>query len=78
VEHPNPFDGERLYLNFNEELDRRRINKESRAARFAPSFEQSGTEQVGVLQHPMTMRFEHKETEEGHCVVTVAALERLY
>jgi hypothetical protein len=31
-------------------------------------------EKTGVLQHPMTMRFQHKETEEGHCVVTVYVL----
>lgn len=74
VEHGNPFDGERLYLNFNEELDRQRLNNETRAARFASAFDPPVAEKTGVLQHPMTMRFQHKETEEGHCVVTVYVL----
>src|SRR5438552_1399751 len=32
LEHSNPFDGDRLYVNFNEELDRQRQNRETLAA----------------------------------------------
>jgi len=71
VEHANPFDGDKLYVNFNEELDRQRQFKEREAARFASSQDASGAQNVGALKHPITMRFEHKETAEGHCVVTV-------
>ena len=71
VEHGNPFDGDRLYVNFNEELDRQRQNRESLAARYASSQDTSGAYNTGLLQHPMTVRFQHKETDEGHCVVTV-------
>jgi hypothetical protein len=60
-----------LYLNFNEELDRQRITRENRAARYAAAHDTSGAEKLGVLQHPMTMRFQHKETDSGHHVVTV-------
>lgn len=76
-EHGNPFDGDRLYVNFNEELDRQRQNKESIAARYASSHDISGAQNIGLLQHPMTMRFHHKETDEGHCVVTVWRLPSL-
>jgi hypothetical protein len=71
IEHGNPFDGDKLYLNFNEELDRQRQNKENMASRYASSHDTSGAQNVGLLQHPVTMRFQHKETDEGHCVVTV-------
>jgi len=71
LEHGNPFDGDRLYVNFNEELDRQRQNRETLAARYASSQDSPGAHNMGLLQHPMTMRFEHKETDEGHCVVTV-------
>jgi hypothetical protein len=67
----NPFDGERLYLNFNAELEREQINRESQAARHAAAHDTPGAERLRVLQHPMTMRFQHKETESGHHVVTV-------
>jgi hypothetical protein len=70
-ESTNPFDGDRLYDNFNEELDRQRQHREDRAARYAATQDTSGASSPGLLQHPMTMRFEHKETNEGHCVVTV-------
>lgn len=71
VEHANPFDGDKLYVNFNEELDRQRQFKEREGARFASAQDTSGAQNAGALKHPMTMRFEHKETAEGHCIVTV-------
>ena len=71
LEHGNPFDGDRLYVNFNEELDRQRQNRETITVRYASSQDSSGAQNIGLLQHPMTMRFQHKETDEGHCVVTV-------
>jgi hypothetical protein len=71
AETTNPFDGDRLYVNFNEELDRQRQHKEDQAARYAATQDTSGASSLGLLQHPMTMRFEHKETNDGHCVVTV-------
>jgi hypothetical protein len=74
VESVNPFDGDRLYVNFNEELDRQRQNREFRAARAAAEHDTDGADNIGVLQHPMTMRFQHVVTEEGHCVVTVIQL----
>lgn len=70
-ESTNPFDGDRLYVNFNEELDRQRQHREGRAARYAATQDTSGASSLGLLKHPMTMRFEHKETNDGHCVVTV-------
>jgi hypothetical protein len=75
VENTNLFEGDKLYVNFNEELDRQRQFKEREAARFASAQDTSGAQNVGALKHPMTMRFEHKETEEGHCVVTVPDTE---
>lgn len=78
VESVNPFDGDRLYVNFNEELDRQRQNREFRAARVAAEHDTDGADNIGVLQHPMTMRFQHVETEEGHCVVTVIQLLGIY
>jgi hypothetical protein len=70
-ENSNPFDGDRLYVNFNEELDRQRQHKEDLAARQASANDTTGSPNVGLLNHPMTLRFEHKETNDGHCVVTV-------
>lgn len=70
-ETTNPFDGDRLYVNFNEELDRQRQHREDRAARYAATQDTSGASSLGLLKHPMTMRFEHKESNDGHCVVTV-------
>ena len=71
LEHGNPFDGDRLYVNFNEELDRQRQNLETLAARYASSQDSPGAHNMGLLQRPMTMRFQHKETDDGHCIVTV-------
>src|SRR5271154_592227 len=76
IENTNPFEGDKLYLNFNEELDRQRHFKELEAARVASAQDTSGAN-VGALKHPMTMRFEHKETEEGHCVVTVRDTQQI-
>ena len=70
-EKTNPFDGDRLYVNFNEELDRQRQHKEDLAARQTSAHDTAGASSVGLLKHPMTLRFEHKETNDGHCVVTV-------
>jgi|SRR5271156_1211520 len=77
LEHANPFDGDKLYVNFNEELDRQRQYREAATARHAAAFDKAGVATAGVLKHPMTMRFRHKETDDGHCVITVSITSRL-
>jgi hypothetical protein len=74
LEYGNPFDGDSLYVNFNEELDRQRLDREAMTARYAAAFNSPGASHLGMLQHPMTIRFQHKETDDGHCVVTVRSL----
>ena len=71
IEDGNSFSDDGLYVNFNEKLNRQWPEIEREPARFASMHDTYGAQNVGALKHPMTMRFEHKETEEGHCVVTV-------
>ena len=73
VESGNPFEGEKIYHSFNEELERQRATRDLHSARrIASAGDTSGAQNLGLLQHPMTMRFQHKETDDGHCVVTVS------
>lgn len=79
IEHANPFDGDKLYVNFNEELDRHRQFREAATARYAAVFDNvPPATSTGVLKHPMTMRFQHKETSDGHRVVTVSMISCVY
>jgi hypothetical protein len=72
MERGNPFDGDKIYHNFNEELERQRASRELQSSRrVASSSDSPGAAGAGLLKHPMTMRFQHKETDDGHCVVTV-------
>lgn len=75
VERSHPFDGDRIYHNFNEELERHRVNRDMQQTRRAAAAQDTADAQnLGMLQRPMTMRFQHKETEDGHCVVTVLCI----
>lgn len=73
TERSNPSDRDKIYHHFNEELERQRAGRELQSSQCAAAAADSSVAAgAGLLKHPMTMRFQHKETSDGHCVVTVS------